>query len=357
LDRMMLRRTKLERADDLGLPPRTVIVRSDYFSPEEKELYLSLFSDAKRQFSYYVDQGTLLNNYSNVFSLITRMRQMACHPDLVLRSKVNANKFSVDVDLGEATVCRLCNDVAEDAIQSKCRHIFDRECIKQYINTAVETTPSCPVCFLPLTIDLEAPALEIDEEKVKKTRQGILGRLDVDKWRSSSKIEALVEELTNLRRQDATTKSLVFSQFVNFLDLIAFRLKRAGFNICRLEGTMTPQARDATIKHFMNNVHVTVFLVSLKAGGVALNLTEASRVYLMDSWWNPAVEFQAMDRIHRLGQHRPVQAIKLITEDSIESRIVQLQEKKSAMINATLSTDDQAMGRLTPDDLSFLFRL
>jgi len=179
----------------------------------------------------------------------------------------------------------------------------------------------------------------------------------VDKWRSSSKIEALVEELTNLRRQDATTKSLVFSQFVNFLDLIAFRLKRAGFNICRLEGTMTPQARDATIKHFMNNVHVTVFLVSLKAGGVALNLTEASRVYLMDSWWNPAVEFQAMDRIHRLGQHRPVQAIKLIIEDSIESRIVQLQEKKSAMINATLSTDDQAMGRLTPDDLSFLFRL
>jgi DNA repair protein RAD16 len=104
---------------------------------------------------------------------------------------------------------------------------------------------------------------------------------------------------------------------------------------------MSPQARDLTIKHFMNNVHVTVFLVSLKAGGVALNLTEASRVYLMDSWWNPAVEYrksasprpiargfspltEAMDRIHRLGQHRPVQAIKLVVEDSIESRIVQV---------------------------------
>ena len=125
----------------------------------------------------------------------------------------------------------------------------------------------------------------------------------------------------------------------------------------------------------MNNVHVTVFLVSLKAGGVALNLTEASRVYrtspppsppshplptpylVMDSWWNPAVEFQAMDRIHRLGQHRPVRAIKLVVEDSIESRIVQLQEKKSAMVDATLSTDDQAMGRLTAEDLGFLFRL
>jgi DNA repair protein RAD16 len=165
-------------------------------------------------------------------------------------------------------------------------------------------------------LELEIPAA---------ARQGILGRLDIDSWRSSSKIEALIEELTNLRNQDATTKSIVFSQFVNFLDLIAFRLQRAGFTvtrfthqsehclmtspqICRLEGSMSPQARDATIQHFsepcawtydcikpeisffkVNNVHVTIFLVSLKAGGVALNLTEASRVYLMDSWWNPAV--------------------------------------------------------------------
>ncbi|KAI0341445.1 hypothetical protein BDW22DRAFT_1358999 [Trametopsis cervina] len=354
LDRMMLRRTKIERADDLGLPPRTIVVRRDYFSPEEKELYLSLFSDAKRTFNTFVDSGTILNNYSNIFSLLTRMRQMACHPDLVLRSKTNAGTFLPE-DFGEATVCRICNDVAEDAIQSKCRHVFDRECIKQYLNTAIEQMPACPVCHVPLTIDLEAPALELEANAA--VRQGILGRLDLSKWRSSSKIEALVEELSNLRSQDSTTKSIVFSQFVNFLDLIAYRLQRAGFSVCRLEGTMTPQARDSTIKYFMNNVHVTVFLVSLKAGGVALNLTEASRVYLMDSWWNPAVEYQAMDRIHRLGQHRPVQAIKLVVEDSIESRIVQLQEKKKAMVDATLSTDDSAMGRLTPADLNFLFRL
>ncbi|KAM5532664.1 hypothetical protein V8D89_013708 [Ganoderma adspersum] len=354
LDRMMLRRTKVQRADDLGLPPRTVIIKRGYFSPEEKELYLSLFSDAKRQFNTYVDSGTVLNNYSNIFSLLTRMRQMACHPDLVLRSKNNAGVFVQD-EAGEGTVCRLCNEFAEDAIQAKCRHIFDRECIKQYLEASVEPMPACPVCHVALTIDLEAPALELDEAVTK--RQGILGRLDLNKWRSSSKIEALIEELSNLRKQDATTKSLVFSQFVNFLDLTAYRLQKAGFTICRLEGTMSPQARDATIKYFMNNVHVTVFLVSLKAGGVALNLTEASRVYLMDSWWNPAVEYQAMDRIHRLGQHRPVQAIKLVIEDSIESRIIQLQEKKAAMVDATLSADDSAMGRLTPEDLGFLFRL
>lgn len=354
LDCMMLRRTKLQKADDLGLPPRTVIVRRDYFSPEEKELYLSLFSDAKRQFNTYLDQGTVLNNYSNIFSLLTRMRQMACHPDLVLRSKSNRSQFFSDD--GEAIVCRICNDVAEDAIQSKCHHIFDRECMRQYLESTEERHPECPVCHIPLTVDLDASALEL-KENASGARQGILGRLDIASWRSSTKIEALVEELSALRQQDATVKSLVFSQFVNFLDLIAFRLQKAGFNVCRLEGTMSPQARDATIQHFMTNVDVTVFLVSLKAGGVALNLTEASRVFLMDSWWNPAVEYQAMDRIHRLGQRRPVQAIKLVAEDSIESRIVQLQEKKAAMIDATLSADESAMGRLTPADLGFLFRL
>jgi len=154
LDRIMLRRTKIQRADDLGLPPRMVIVRRDYFSPEEKELYLSLFSDAKREFSTYVDAGTLLNSeyltpsgtspdltgtitdYSNIFSLITRMRQMACHPDLVIRGKNKTGLFGETE--GEATVCRLCNDIAEDAIQAKCRHIFDRECIKQYLNASIE---------------------------------------------------------------------------------------------------------------------------------------------------------------------------------------------------------------------------
>jgi hypothetical protein len=120
LDRMMLRRTKLERADDLGLPPRTIVVRRDYFSPEEKELYMSLFTGAKRQFATYVGQGTVLNSesallsrltgdYSNIFSLITRMRQMACHPDLVLRSKT-AMKDVKDHESTEGTVCRLCQD-------------------------------------------------------------------------------------------------------------------------------------------------------------------------------------------------------------------------------------------------------
>jgi DNA repair protein RAD16 len=85
-------------------------------------------------------------------------------------------------------------------------------------------------------------------------------------------------------------KSIVFSQFVAFLDLIQWRLSRAGFNCVKLDGRMTPQARELVIKSFMTDPHVTIFLVSLKAGGVALNLTEASRVFILDPWWNPAAE-------------------------------------------------------------------
>ena len=85
---------------------------------------------------------------------LTRMRQMACHPDLVLKSKTNAKTFQGDDEFGEATVCRLCNDIAEDAIQSKCRHIFDRECIKQYLDAAMDDSVRVlAITVLPLHVD------------------------------------------------------------------------------------------------------------------------------------------------------------------------------------------------------------
>lgn len=365
LDCIMLRRTKLERADDMGLPPRTVEVRRDLFNPEEEDLYRSLYTNTTRKFSTYLDQGTVLNNYSNIFTLLTRMRQMSNHPDLVLRSASGA-AAKLAGEMHEVNVCRICTEEAEDAIMSRCRHVFCRACMRQYLETVEAPEdgagePDCPYCHAPLSVDLEASALEPPQKfstPHDPKRQGILSRLDLDNWRSSTKIEALVEELEKLRElPDRTVKSLVFSQFVNFLDLIAFRLQRAGFSICRLEGNMTPEARNRTIKHFMENPGVTVFLVSLKAGGVALNLTEASRVYLMDPWWNPAVEVQAMDRIHRLGQHRPIVVKRMVIEDSIESRIVELQNKKSAMIEAAIGQDDSAMNRLSVSDLQFLFSL
>lgn len=101
-------------------------------------------------------------------------------------------------------------------------------------------------------------------------------------WTSSTKIEMLVYELYKLRSSKATLKSIVFSQFTSMLQLVEWRLRRAGFNTVLLDGSMTPVQRQRSIDYFMKNTHVEVFLVSLKAGGVALNLTEASRVFIID---------------------------------------------------------------------------
>ena len=140
------------------------------------------------------------------------------------------------------------------------------------------------------------------------------------------------------------------------LQLVEWRLKRAGFKTVMLDGSMTPSQRQSSIEFFMTNVDVEVFLVSLKAGGVALNLTEASHVFIIDPWWNPAAEWQSADRCHRIGQTRPCTITRLVIEDSVESRIVLLQEKKANLIASTVNNDDVAMEKLTAQDMQFLFR-
>lgn len=352
LSKLMLRRTKTQRADDLGLPPKTIEVRYDNFNPEEKDLYQSLYLDSLRQFNEYVEEGVVLNNYANIFTLITRMRQMADHPDLVL-------KRMADLLLPEAVICQLCDDQAEDAIQSKCNHRFCRLCIKEYVDLYVGDKLECPVCHIGLVIDLEAAPLEVAEiveKRLKSTKSSIVGHIDMlsGRWRLSTKIEAVVEELYKTRNDNRTIKTIIFLQFTSFLDLVDWRLRRAGFRTVRLQGQMSPQQRASTIEHFMNNVGVEVFLVSLKAGGVALNLTEASQIFIMDPWWHLAAEEQA-DRVHRIRQMRPVRIVKFCIADSIEKKILELQDKKADMVKATIEGDQSSASRLSTADLQFLF--
>ncbi|KAJ2843361.1 DNA repair protein rad16, partial [Coemansia erecta] len=314
LDNIMLRRTKVERAQDMGLPPRIVVTRRDKFSPDEEDFYVSLFSNYQREFDTYAMHGTLLNNYANIFELITRMRLAANHPDL-LRLKVD-NGARLGADDSDTLVCALCNEEAEDPIISRCKHVFCRIDAQQYVQGAAESTDlRCPMCYALFEIDLTQPEMKckaavtrnagntagtlmetmLSTPQTMEYRRSIVNRIDMKRWKSSTKIEALVEELSRHRQSNANIKSIVFSQFVNFLDLIQWRLNRAGFSVCRLDGRMSPTQRDAVIRTFMTHPEYTVFLVSLKAGGVALNLTEASNVYLADCWWNPSVEVQAMD--------------------------------------------------------------
>jgi len=155
---------------------------------------------------------------------------------------------------------------------------------------------------------------------------------------SSAKVTALLEELLAAKDQKLTSKSVVFSQFTSMLLLLEEPLKAAGFKILRLDGSMNPKRRSREIEKFGAHEQstATVLLASLKASGAGINLTAASTVYLLEPWWNPAVEEQAMDRVHRIGQKEDVKIVRLIARNSIEERMLELQERKKELAREAL---------------------
>lgn len=151
---------------------------------------------------------------------------------------------------------------------------------------------------------------------------------------ASSKIEVLIEQIESKARNH---KILVFSQFVTMLDLIKKELEKRDIKYEYLTGQT--RKREEMVKSFQENANIPVFLISLKAGGTGLNLTEADYVYLVDPWWNPAVENQAIDRAYRIGQHKNVMAVRLICPDTIEEKIMKLQASKKDLVKNLIQTD------------------
>jgi superfamily II DNA or RNA helicase len=163
---------------------------------------------------------------------------------------------------------------------------------------------------------------------------------------SSSKIERLLEALEEAASDGH--KALVFSQWTGLLDLVEPHLRSAGIRFTRLDGST--RDRGAVVNEFQSDKGPPVMLVSLKAGGTGLNLTAADHVFLLDPWWNPAVEDQAADRAHRIGQDRPVMVYRMVAKDTVEERIFALQAKKRALADVALGDADHA-GGITRDEL------
>ena len=134
-------------------------------------------------------------------------------------------------------------------------------------------------------------------------------------------------------------KALVFSQWVTYLNLIELSLKDAGIQFVRLDGRMLRSQRERAINDFNNNPNIKVFLISLKCGSMGLNLVVANRCFLMDPWWNPSIEDQAIDRIYRISQTRPVSVFRLVIENSIEDRVIELQDKKCELISRAFGSN------------------
>jgi len=386
LDKCLLRRTKETRAEDMKLPPRHVTIKAVRLHPVEEDFYNALYTQTTSQFNDYVAGGTMLNNYAHIFDLLMRMRQSVSHPYLVVHSKKGVSNLGATAAVTNGRVdCHLCDEPPTERIVSTCcETAFCKSCVLEYMETAVagDNVTPCPHCNNPFSIDLnqvnpdpvDDGSIGLDTRESVSTvglpslkelphvpSGSILRRIDLTKFATSTKIEALTQELIQMRKTSPGSKAIVFSQFVNMLDLIRWRLhsdpflSEIGLGARALHGGMDVKSRDATLKDFREDPNVRVLLMSLKAGGVALNLTVANYVYLMDPWWNPAAELQAIDRTHRLGQYRPIRAVRFIAENTVEERILQLQEKKRLVFDGTVGRDAGSLKMLTSDDMKSLF--
>jgi non-specific serine/threonine protein kinase len=168
----------------------------------------------------------------------------------------------------------------------------------------------------------------------------------------SIKLDELAREITE---NIGDHKALIFSQFLGMLALIRERLKELDVKYEYFDGSTSAVDREKAIQSFQNDDTARVFLISLKAGGVGLNLTAADYVYIVDPWWNPAVEQQAIDRTHRIGQTKNIFAYRMICKDTIEDKILQLQEKKRILAKDLIADDDGFVKSLTRADVEYLF--
>jgi len=166
----------------------------------------------------------------------------------------------------------------------------------------------------------------------------------------SAKLDTLSDMLAEVI--DGGQKALVFSQFTSMLGLVRKRLDELGIRYAYLDGQT--RNRKEVVEQFQEDPDLQVFLISLKAGGVGLNLTAAEYVFILDPWWNPAVEAQAIDRTHRIGQTKPVFAYRMICEDTVEQRIIELQARKRKLADAIVGGEQNLLQSLTRDDLEQL---
>jgi len=176
----------------------------------------------------------------------------------------------------------------------------------------------------------------------------------IDKKRTSedcAKLDVLMPQLKEIVEEGH--KTLVFSQFTSMLSIVKKKLDDEGIEYIYLDGKT--KDRQALVERFQTDDDCKVFLISLKAGGVGLNLTAAEYVYLLDPWWNPAAEAQAIDRSHRIGQTKPVFAYRLIARNTVEEKVLALQETKRALADAILGGEGGMMSELKREDLEMLF--
>lgn len=330
-----------------------------------------------------------MSNYTNVLILLLRMRQACSHPSL-LTSKYSADDLDAvpDTNLDKPSA----SPSAKSRAKAKARPStgstapeLDDELeglIGSLGGLTVDQRPACPLCAKPVGIKQEGGAAKAggycDACEAKYAAfEGL---------QFSTKVRRCLDLLEAIRTQPREPsplapsvlgaaagrplaagtfasaavphKTIVFSQFTSFFDVLQPFLRRANVGFVRLDGSMNARQRDVALDRIRRpDGKYVVILVSIKAGSVGLNLTCCSRVILMDLWWNPAIEAQAFDRSHRFGQERDVEIYKVTIDGTIEDRILALQHDKAELAKAALDGGDVVKGnKLSMKDILALFK-
>ncbi|KAK3990154.1 DNA repair protein rad5 [Cladorrhinum sp. PSN332] len=400
LEPLVMRRTKDMKTPNgeplVPLPPKTIEIVNIELSEAERAVYDYVYSRAKRTFNENVEAGTVMKKYTSIFAQILRLRQTCCHPTLVRKKEIVADeeeaaaaadaaagladdmdlqslveRFTAEIDDAAETnkfsahvltqirdeasdECPICyEEPMIDRTVTGCWHSACKKCLLDFIKheTDHHEVPRCPSCRESINPRDLFEVVRHDDDPEAKTPGGgpriSLQRLGVN--HSSAKIVALLKHLRELRRENPTIKTVVFSQFTAFLSLIEPHLARANMRFVRLDGTMSQKARAAVLNEFSDSTKFTVLLISLKAGGVGLNLTSAKRVFMMDPWWSYAVESQAIDRVHRMGQEDEVKVCRFIAKDSVEERMLKVQLRKQFIaksLGMTSNEEEKKMQRI-----------
>lgn len=305
---LCLRRKKEMKFIDLKLPPLNEYVHRIKFLPHEREKYEALQMEAKGLLKQYQTRqgqknGKAQDTYRHLLEVLLRLRQVCNHWKLCGERITNLLEMLADQKVVELNpenkkalqeMLRLTIESREDCpvcledleshrpVITHCAHIFGFDCISRVI----ETQHKCPLCRAELKDQsiLVEPAVEETEAPT----------IDIDT--NSSKVEALLGILQASRKKDPTTKTVIFSQWTKFLDIVQKQLDANGFKYTRIDGTMSASRRDEALIALDQDPECTVMLASLGVCAVGLNLVAANQVILSDSWWAPAIEDQGMSR-------------------------------------------------------------
>lgn len=356
-----LRRKKEMSFIDLRLPELTEYVHKVTLLPHEREKYEALEAQAKGTLEIYRNNLKTHNNptdtYRNLLEVLLRMRQLCNHWKLITEERLESIMKQLEaegvVDLTEENKvalqkllqlsidsqedCPICLDSLRDPVITKCAHIFCTPCLERVI----DTQHKCPMCraeLESLATTTVKPAKEIAAPQAP-TQEELQDKASLE-TNSSSKVQALLSIPHASAKQDPTNKTIIFSQWTSFLSLLEPHLTAAGFKFTRIDGSMSAQQRDLALQALDSDPSTTIMLASLAVASVGLNLVAANQVVLADSWWAPAIEDQAVDRVHRLGQKRETKVFRLVIEGSVEERVLGIQEEKRRLMRLAFSEKD-----------------